>query len=157
MRRWTAVTWPIAAVAAVAQACDGRPFCPRPPGSLVGDGEPEHRMIGRNPTQVAFLGIASTGAEDVQRPASRRHGEVATKDARSILGRKLQGADRSANPSGHCIPSRRHGAGPRQLELPLVWPDRVVVNARVGLSFVQAAARLGMTVRDVKRLAGRQS
>lgn len=48
-------------------------------------------------------------------------------------------------------------AGPGQLELPLVWPDRVVVQPRVGLSFGQAAARLGVTVRDVKRLAGRQS
>src|SRR6476469_2053929 len=95
MRRWTAGTWPIAAVAAVTQACDGQPFWPRPPESLVGEGEPEHRMIGRNPTQVAFFGIASTGAEDVQRLASGRHVQVVTKDARSILGWKLQGADRN--------------------------------------------------------------
>ena len=53
--------------------------------------------------------------------------------------------------------SKRRTAGPGQLELPLLWPDRMVVQPRVGLSFVQAAARLGMTVRDLKRLAGRPS
>jgi hypothetical protein len=45
--------------------------------------------------------------------------------------------------------------GPGQLELPLVWRDRMVVLPRIGLSFAQAATRLGVTVRDVKRLAGR--
>jgi hypothetical protein len=51
--------------------------------------------------------------------------------------------------------SRRAEPGPGQLELPLVWPGPNLVQVRVGLSFRQAATRLGMTVRDVKRQVGR--
>lgn len=52
---------------------------------------------------------------------------------------------------------RRAEAGPGQLELPLIWPAQVTHQVRVGLSFRQAAGRLGLTVGDVKRLAGRSS